>query len=325
MSWRELCIDGGVELSSATVERLREAARGLAHRGLCISEIVARMAAGSGEADKIACAAIYRQETTLLAQEGLFERFRGSKIATRFRPVVESGAHSLRPADLVSAARGTQLSTVFVVSQLLRTFLRGKGESQSSIKAIVSAAVKDPTSLEGTSLAHMREWVEACLEADMDSGPKVEAAKRDTGAVFERRLEEHLEGLGVPFETEAMLRGSGARLTPDALLLVPVGVAIPGSDAPSSLILNWIDSKAMFGSRAVAAAHSEQAQKYAAEHGRGMVVYWLGMEEGLQELFPDSVLVAPGFPKWLLSPGETTPSQASPLGVPPLPPPYLVD
>lgn len=79
-----------------------------------------------------------------------------------------------------------------------------------------------------------------------------------------------LAELGVPFETEDMLRSQGMPKTPDVRLLVPLGITTPEGKVrsghshavmitpelhscalpchiPQEHVVTWIDSKAMFG------------------------------------------------------------------------------
>lgn len=63
--------------------------------------------------------------------------------------------------------------------------------------------------------------------------------RRSSPRRYESRLYSLLKDLGIAFETEDDLREAGFSKTPDAKLLVPIGVR--------GRVVTWIDSKASFG------------------------------------------------------------------------------
>ena len=96
------------------------------------------------------------------------------------------------------------------------------------------------------------------------------------------------------FEMEDALRQRGLSKTPDALLIVPFGVYVNGGSG--FRVVNWIDSKAMFGDRE---SHVEdnllQLQGYVNRFGPGMVIYWFGYIKSLNT-DPD-ILMMDRFPE----------------------------
>ncbi|CAM9556872.1 unnamed protein product [Phaeothamnion confervicola] len=85
---------------------------------------------------------------------------------------------------------------------------------------------------------------------------------------------------GICFETEGDLRARGAYRTPDARLLVPV--AVRSAETCKWHVVNWIDSKAMFGDpETFRRDHFAQLVSYVNRYGPGMVIYWLDLAESL--------------------------------------------
>jgi hypothetical protein len=137
-----------------------------------------------------------------------------------------------------------------------------------------------------------------------------------TGASYEHELALRLRALAVPFEDEETLRARGLPKTPDARLLVPLGLVnrdgnvsgrrtllllllvvvgcLPplhpptphlSSHPPQQHVVNWIDSKAMYGSRETYLNEVlPQVTRYVNRFGPGCVVFWWGFDEGIREL-----------------------------------------
>lgn len=78
-----------------------------------------------------------------------------------------------------------------------------------------------------------------CVVADQEAGPASDAARAASGSHHEQRLYSMLNGAGIAYWTEDVLRSRGFFKTPDALLQVPIVVW--------GTVVHWIDSKATFG------------------------------------------------------------------------------
>ena len=88
---------------------------------------------------------------------------------------------------------------------------------------------------------------------------------------------------------EDALRQRGLSKTPDALLVVPFGVYVNGGN--EFRVVNWIDSKAMFGDRESHVNDNlSQLQGYVNRFGPGMVIYWFGYIDSLNT-DPDILMV----------------------------------
>jgi len=135
--------------------------------------------------------------------------------------------------------------------------------------------------------------VQQAIDSDPLSGPRHEQERRRLGLEYEKKLEQILTRLGLPFETEDELRKRGTSKTPDVLLKCPVGLRIPTaaryplssqnerqseeSDDDEWKVVCWIDSKALFGD--VKTHNVEvfpQAESYAHRFGPGLILYWFG-------------------------------------------------
>ena len=88
---------------------------------------------------------------------------------------------------------------------------------------------------------------------------------------------DQLRQAGISFIDEEAQRRAGQDVTPDFRLNVPISVA--GSP------VCWIDSKALFGDRDTHQGYLDsQLLSYWNRFGPGLVIYWFGHEEGLDQL-----------------------------------------
>ena len=79
------------------------------------------------------------------------------------------------------------------------------------------------------------------------------------------------------------------------------------SDAGVACIVNWIDSKAMFGDPDTHRQNEAQFESYCNRFGSGLVVYWGGYVTGLADETPQVVVLADLPPRWLVA-GKTSAS-----------------
>ncbi len=76
---------------------------------------------------------------------------------------------------------------------------------------------------------------------------------------YEMLLREHLQSLGIVYQSEDDLRAAGFSKTPDVKLVAPIGVC--------GRMVNWIDSKASFGDEhSHKMQASDQFQRYWKAH-----------------------------------------------------------
>jgi hypothetical protein len=79
-----------------------------------------------------------------------------------------------------------------------------------------------------------------------------------------------------------------------------------GNLVGSKVVINWIDSKAMFADVATFRENLPQFRAYNNRYGRGMVIYWHGFVESLRgELADDMIVVRDSLPEdWIFPTGE---------------------
>lgn len=149
---------------------------------------------------------------------------------------------------------------------------------------------------------HLRADIIRCCADDNSYSIENELIKHCVGCEYESILVEKMTEKGLCFETETEMRQQGKSKTPDALLLIPMCVY---DETGTSHIVNWIDSKGMFGDEDVYYEHVEQLKSYCNRYGTGMVIYWHGFVESIRTVSERGILVLDGFPeKWLFPTGE---------------------
>lgn len=100
--------------------------------------------------------------------------------------------------------------------------------------------------------------------------------------------------------------------TPDVRLLLPIGVLDPATGRLR--VVNWIDSKAMFGDRHThETENAGQLQGYVNRYGPGMVIYWFGHIANLSN--DSDVFITDRFPPEITLPGgfELTDAHVKPV------------
>jgi len=118
-------------------------------------------------------------------------------------------------------------------------------------------------------------------KADPVYSPEANERQRLRGLWGESLLHEWLDGQGITYRTEEALRGVYEK-TPDALLDEPM--------VYNGKRINWVESKASFGDNTEFRFNSKkQLIPYTKLFGPGLVVYWLGRLDDLEE--PEDVYV----------------------------------
>lgn len=153
----------------------------------------------------------------------------------------------------------------------------------------VSKYVRNPSLIADERL---RASVVECIEMDEFNSPYVDRIRRTLGLEYEYALQQMLLTAGIAFETEDALRLAGWSKTPDVKLSLPVSVQFRGK----TRIINWVDSKAMFGDlHSFESENRKQLRGYVNRFGPGLVIYWFGFVETLNS--DEDILVADSFPK----------------------------
>jgi len=127
----------------------------------------------------------------------------------------------------------------------------------------------------------LRDEIIEIRNADLVYSPEGNERQRQRGIWGEALLHEWLDGQGITYRTEEDLRGVYEK-TPDALLDEPM--MYDGKE------IHWVESKASFGDNTEFRFNSKkQLIPYTKLFGPGLVVYWLGCLDDLEE--PEDVYV----------------------------------
>lgn len=159
--------------------------------------------------------------------------------------------------------------------------------------------------LKDTSLIQhlkLKKEIDYWYEHDPYTSPYIDRLKHVTGEEYEFMLMKKLSARNITFKAEEALKLEGAEKTPDALITIPFSVRSPssvhtkdGSSINKSHIVNWIDSKAMFGDEKEHMKYMKQYTSYRSRYGPGMVIYWFGYVKTIANLDQD-IFITNDFP-----------------------------
>ncbi|EGZ24453.1 hypothetical protein PHYSODRAFT_349935 [Phytophthora sojae] len=150
-------------------------------------------------------------------------------------------------------------SVDFSPCMMARLLLDAKyGWSKTTISNFFKEAMKDeceldeaePPNRRGLSeqaYARVMQEIRECIDGDVYCSPLADRIRHNMGVEYEYLLLETLRNRQLVFESEDVLREKGLSKTPDVRLLLPIGVK--DSRSGHLHVVNWIDSKAMFGDR----------------------------------------------------------------------------
>ncbi|KYR00623.1 hypothetical protein DLAC_02647 [Tieghemostelium lacteum] len=137
----------------------------------------------------------------------------------------------------------------------------------------------------------IRKNVNQCIYNDDNCSPLLNYIRASTGIEYELLLQDRLFNLNIPFFTENELRKDGYHKTPDIKLQIPF--VYKGN------IINWVESKASFCDDHNYKNTKDQIIGYKNRYGPGMVIFWFGFIEDLNNL-QDQGVCHPFFIKLLL-------------------------
>jgi hypothetical protein len=168
----------------------------------------------------------------------------------------------------------------------------------------LSSIIDNPLLIEDINI---RKDILECISEDPTCSPSSNLLKECVGKEFEDMLTDLLVSKKMCFETEADLRSRGKPKTPDILFLIPMATTTTLVKSP--VVINWIDSKAMFADDETFKEHLDQLNGYNNRYGRGMVIYWLGYSDTITtkliEDDDDMIVVTDCFPEnWLFPTGN---------------------
>ncbi|KAG7380332.1 hypothetical protein PHYPSEUDO_007304 [Phytophthora pseudosyringae] len=178
-----------------------------------------------------------------------------------------------------------------------------KDESEL-LEAVAPETPPNRRGLSEEEYARLMREIRECIDDDVIGSPLADRIRHNMGVEYEYLLLESLRNRQLVFESEDMLREKGLSKTPDVRLLLPIGVKDPKSGQLH--VVNWIDSKAMFGDRHThETENASQLQGYVNRYGPGLVIYWFGH---VAQLSSDSdILIADSFPLEISLPGAFDP------------------
>lgn len=163
---------------------------------------------------------------------------------------------------------------------------------ESQLKKEITQLLRDPNKIYNLQL---REVVQEAIRIDPHFSPSGNLLKQSYGEKQETLIEGWLKQNQLSFHNEMDLRRQGFPKTPDFVLLIPVAFYFPKSQ--SYRVVNWIESKGMFGNENQHKKYSgEQFLSYHNRFGPGLVIYWGGFIEEL-ELLDSSIYLAYEMPE----------------------------
>ncbi|KAJ0400386.1 hypothetical protein ATCC90586_011511 [Pythium insidiosum] len=237
---------------------------------------------------------------------------------------------SSEPESMCSIARSVDFSPCMLARVILEAaYGWSKPHISALFKDVLAGTRRWPQRLPAQSIyqadngearAEMNEtqynrvWQDVleCIHADVFCSPLADRIRHNMGVEYEYILMGKLRSHGLLFESEDVLREKGLSKTPDVRLLLPIGVT--GADGELHVV-NWIDSKAMFGDRHThETENASQLEGYVNRYGPGMVIYWFGHVANLSS--DRDVFITDVFPADISLPGGLDLRDTSPVPQP---------
>ncbi|GAB6020538.1 hypothetical protein CHUAL_003221 [Chamberlinius hualienensis] len=189
------------------------------------------------------------------------------------------------PGFLTRISDEADLSPSLMAKIILEQYLTEKCGKAPSNKLLVSS-LKDTTLIDCPVLS---TEIYLCTINDEHYGPLVDAIKLTLGSEYECKLKKKLSDMGIPFIDETVMRAEGYPKTPDVKLEVPIAI--------NGKVINWIESKALFGDHESHEAYlSDQLWSYWNRFGSGLVIYWFGFIEEIDKYSDKGIIVRYDFP-----------------------------
>ncbi|XP_045589160.1 CDAN1-interacting nuclease 1 isoform X2 [Procambarus clarkii] len=208
---------------------------------------------------------------------------RASEIYRNYVSCVEAGDP---PGILVKMAVAMDYSSSMLAKLILEQYLHANCPDISVSKSQVNRLLRDTTKIEDRDLSIE---VYLCLLDDDVYGPFADSIKHSVGHEYEFLLRRELEKLNISYKNEDDLRLRGYDKTPDIKLDIPIAV--------DGKVVNWIESKASFGDEESHRTYlKDQFWSYWNRFGPGLVIYWFGFIEELDEHRDKGIMLRDSFP-----------------------------
>eukprot|EP00096_Caligus_rogercresseyi_P014115 TRINITY_DN6647_c0_g1_i1.p1 TRINITY_DN6647_c0_g1~~TRINITY_DN6647_c0_g1_i1.p1 ORF type:complete len:272 (+),score=109.41 TRINITY_DN6647_c0_g1_i1:497-1312(+) len=201
------------------------------------------------------------------------------RVYEKFVKSVRSGEP---PGIIVQLGRTHKFSPALIARSILESSL-SKKYSKNKIADFgkVTSLIKDRDLAYEVFLANVKDEM---------YGSFSNSIKHCIGTEYEELIKDKLTSLNIAFLDEDDLRERGYDKTPDVKLEVPIAV--------NGTVINWIESKALFGDRKSHRGYlDDQLWSYWNRFGPGLVIYWFGFIEELNDLESGKILLSDSFPE----------------------------
>lgn len=190
------------------------------------------------------------------------------------------------PGILIRMARELDFSPAMLSKMILEQYLCAAMPHMTISKSHVNRLLRDTTQIMDRDLSYE---VYMCLLEDDVYGPFADSIKHSIGHEYEFLLRRNLEKLNISYHNEDELRLKGYDKTPDIKLDIPIAV--------DGQVINWIESKASFGDEENHRTYlKDQFWSYWNRFGPGLVIYWFGFIEELDEHQDKGIMLRDSFP-----------------------------
>ncbi|KAI4467932.1 hypothetical protein MML48_2g00006309 [Holotrichia oblita] len=193
------------------------------------------------------------------------------------------------PGIILRIAVDADISPCLIAKLILQKYYENTETDGENIN--VNKYLRDTTLIENIDLAY------ECTLYDDQYSPAVETMKSSIGQQYEILLHKQMTDLGIAFRDEEYLRKFGYDKTPDFKLEVPIAI--------DGFIINWIESKALFGDEDVHRDYiKHQYSSYWNRFGPGLVIYWFGYIETIIQSSEKRFIVRNNLPNNFIAIGK---------------------
>ncbi|XP_045460044.1 CDAN1-interacting nuclease 1 [Harmonia axyridis] len=217
--------------------------------------------------DTLASILSYEYQTRLR-----FVHFKNQQARIRYWEAYTKGLKSKNKTGIIiNIAKKEGISPCLIAKLIMLEYLKrsNKVGTEENMVQTVTKYLRNTSLIPDYKLAYE---VFLCTVFDNLYSPVADVIRSSTGQQYEIQLHNEVTKLGLAFRDEEYLRKCGYDKTPDIKL--EVSIAIDG------FIVNWIESKALFGSEKVHKDYTEsQYLSYWNRFGPGLVIYWFGYIE----------------------------------------------